>query len=152
MDMTTPGSANQARIVNPDTVTEAVAFLTNEGYHSALQHLADEPTDRFRPGGLRVDYTFRFEGPTDPSDAAIVMGVSWPETGRKAVIVSAYGPTADSDEAALLTALAAHQRSGGPQGSPRFAAGPPRTLMALPGVRVSRTDPCPTTRPASAQP
>ena len=53
-----------------------------------------------------VDFTFRFEGPSDPGDQAIVLGVSCTAWGRKGIVVSAYGPDADPEEAALLVALA----------------------------------------------
>ena len=64
----------------PDTVTEAVAFLAEEGYVEdyrlcpegivATGHEAPHPT-----ATAVVDHTFRFEGPSDPADEAIVLGV-----------------------------------------------------------------------------
>ena len=99
----------------PDTVTEAVAFLASEGYvedyrlcHGGIEspdHDAPHPADN-----AVVDHTFRFEGPSDPGDEAIVLGVRCPEWGSKGVIVAAYGPDADPDEAAVLVALT-RQRS-----------------------------------------
>jgi hypothetical protein len=94
----------------PDTVTEALALLAAEGYTEDF-HLT--------PGGIGhawadhpvplseavVDHTFRFEGPTDPADEAIVLGVSCPALGRKGVVVSAFGPTADPESTDLLLAL-----------------------------------------------
>jgi hypothetical protein len=95
----------------PDTVTEAVTFLTSEGYTDEL---------KLDPEGLRcsavegvvpvqsavVDYTFRFEGPSDPADEAIVLGVRFPALGVKGMLVSAYGPDADPDCLETLTSLA----------------------------------------------
>ena len=98
----------------PDTVTEALAFLAAEGYTDELR-LDQNGFEREAVDGAHavrsavVDYTFRFEGPTDPADEAIVLGVRWPGRGRKGVLVSAFGPDADPESAALLTALA--QRS-----------------------------------------
>jgi hypothetical protein len=95
----------------PDTVTDAVAFLASQGYVDEYQLTADglAAADSVSTHPLAttiVDYTFRFEGPSDPADEAIVLGVSCTEWGRKGVVVSAYGPYADPDEARLLAALA----------------------------------------------
>ena len=94
----------------PDTVTEAVELLTREGYVDdfrlcadgivAAGHDAPHPTST-----AIVDFTFRFQGDSDPGDEAIVLGVRCTEWNRKGVIVSAYGPDADPAEAALLVAL-----------------------------------------------
>jgi len=97
-------------VQSPDTVTEAVAFLAEEGYVEDYRlcskgivsagHDTPHPTET-----AVVDHTFRFEGPSDPGDEAIVLGVRCPAWGSKGVIVSAYGPDADPEEAALLVAL-----------------------------------------------
>jgi hypothetical protein len=94
----------------PDTVTEAVELLACEGYVDdyrlcadgivSADHEAPHPTVR-----TIVDHQFRFEGPSDPGDEAIVLGVRCPEWGTKGVIVSAYGPDADPEEARVLVAL-----------------------------------------------
>jgi hypothetical protein len=94
----------------PDTVTEAVELLAAAGYVDdyrlcakgikAAGHDAPHPT-----GTAVVDYTFRFEGPSDPGDEAIVLGVRCTEWNSQGVIVAAYGPDADPEEAALLVAL-----------------------------------------------
>jgi hypothetical protein len=103
--------------IMPDTVTEAVAFLASKGYVDDL---------RLTPQGLVVaglddahslktafvDYRFRFEGPSDPADEAIVLGVSCPDWSRKGILVSAYGPYADPEDAALLAALVGPSRQG----------------------------------------
>jgi hypothetical protein len=97
--------------ITPDTVTEAVAFLFSEGYvddcrltAAGLVVAGAEAAHSFVTA--IVDYVFRFEGPSDPADEAIVLGVSCPDWGRKGVVVSAYGPYADPEEAKLLAALA----------------------------------------------
>jgi hypothetical protein len=94
----------------PDTVTDAVVFLASEGYVNDFRLCADgilDPgTGAAHPTGTaKVDYTFRFEGPSDPGDAAIVLGVHCVEWERKGVIVSAYGPDVEPETAALLVAL-----------------------------------------------
>jgi hypothetical protein len=94
----------------PDTVTEAVEYLAREGYVDDLKisRRGIEAPERGAPHPAEtaiVDHTFRFEGPSDPADEAIVLGVRCPEWGTKGVIVAAYGPDADPDEAAVLVAL-----------------------------------------------
>ena len=94
----------------PDTVTEAVELLAREGYVDdyrlcaagivSADHEAPHPT-----ATTIVDFTFRFEGDSDPGDEAIVLGVRCTEWNTKGVIVSAYGPDADPEEAAVLVAL-----------------------------------------------
>ncbi|HEY2814364.1 MAG TPA: hypothetical protein VGJ03_12935 [Acidimicrobiales bacterium] len=94
----------------PDTVTEAVQFLTKEGYRDEIRLVAGG-LECDGVGGVHdaasavVDYTFRFEGPSDPGDEAIVLGIDLPKWGRKGVLVSAFGPNADADEADVLRAL-----------------------------------------------
>jgi len=81
----------------PETVSEAVAFLEAHGYRDQLRLPRD--------GQAVVDYTFRFEGPSDPADEAIVLGVSLADGNRRGVIVSAFGPGAEPEDAALLVSL-----------------------------------------------
>ena len=104
-------SSTHAGSTTPETVTEAVAFLASEGYvddfslsSEGLIVFGTETTHSIK--SAIVDYTFRFEGPSDPADEAIVLGVSCPEWGRKGTVVSAYGPYADPEQAAMLAALA----------------------------------------------
>jgi len=87
----------------PDTVTEAVAALRALGYDADVEIddgvvrccvcAAAHPFDR-----LVADHVFRFEGPSDPGDEAIVIGVTCPACGAKSVLVSAYGPDADPEQ------------------------------------------------------
>jgi len=94
----------------PDTVTEAVEYLTREGYVDDFrlcpEGIVSAGHDAAHPTATAiVDFTFRFEGDSDPGDEAIVLGVQCTEWNRKGVIVSAYGPDADPEEAAVLVAL-----------------------------------------------
>ncbi len=97
----------------PDTVTEAVAFLASEGYvddyRLCPEGIVDTATGAAHPvATATVDYTFRFEGPSDPGDEAIVLGVHCAGWGRRGVVVSAYGPDAEPETAAMLVALTSH--------------------------------------------
>jgi hypothetical protein len=94
----------------PDTVTEAVALLASKGYvddfRLSAEGIVDARTTEVHPlHNAVVDYTFRFEGDSDPGDEAIVLGVHCRDWDRKGVVVSAYGPGADPEHAALLVAL-----------------------------------------------
>ncbi|HEX2382139.1 MAG TPA: hypothetical protein VHI95_05855 [Acidimicrobiales bacterium] len=98
------------QVAAPDTVTEAVRFLSERGYiedfefnRAATGDPAALPTDP--DGAAIVDYTFRFEGPSDPADEAIVLGVRVRDSNRKGVIVSAFGSDADPAHARLLVEL-----------------------------------------------
>jgi hypothetical protein len=107
----TPGGVTAAPPPAPDpglrhglpsasTVTEALEQLAREGYEEDLQLGADglscsscgteHPTDL-----VEVDRVFRFEGPSDPADEAIVLGLRCPACGAKGALVSAFGPDAD---------------------------------------------------------
>jgi hypothetical protein len=94
----------------PDTVTEAVALLTELGYVDDLDikdgclvcHAEDAPHPL---AAAVVDHQFRFEGPSDPGDESIVLGLSLPQWGRKGVLVSAYGHDADPEKTEALLAL-----------------------------------------------
>lgn len=94
----------------PDTVTDAIAFLASEGYvddyRLCAEGIVDDRMGATHPvATAKVDYTFRFEGASDPGDSAIVLGLQCPG-GGKGVVVSAYGPEADAETTALLVALA----------------------------------------------
>lgn len=103
-------------MATPETVTEAVAFLAEEGYVEDFRicptGIAHDGHDDPHPvDGATVDHLFRFEGASDPGDEAIVLGVSCGRWGAKGVVVSAYGPDADPEDTAVLTALARSARS-----------------------------------------
>ena len=93
-----------------ETVTEAVQQLQSLGYETdfrldatgidcgacGIQHM---------PERLDVTHTYRFEGATNPSDEAIVLGVRCPDCDARGVIVSAYGPSAEPELFELLVRL-----------------------------------------------
>ena len=105
----------------PETVTDAVRFLADLGYVDDFTLCVDGIVARDADGphpisDAVIDYTFRFEGPSDPGDEAIVLGVHCTQWDRKGTIVSAYGPDADPEEAQLLFALARRARADGNAG------------------------------------
>lgn len=90
---------------SPNTVTEAVNLLADEGY-SANLGLRDESLHaEHDPNRFVIERIFRFEGDSDPADEAIVLGVFCPECDARGTVVSAYGHGADP---VLLARLSRH--------------------------------------------
>ncbi len=57
------------------------------------------------PSDIVIDSTARFEGASNPDDQAIVFGLRCEGCGVRGVLVTAYGPAASAEEAAVITAL-----------------------------------------------
>jgi hypothetical protein len=101
----------------PETVADAVRLLQASGYTDDLDLTATgvhcERCDReHEPERLLVTHTYRFEGPSDPADEAIVLGVQCTTCGGRAVIVSAYGPEADPRLFEMLARLSGERAEG----------------------------------------
>ena len=99
------------------TVTEALAQLEAEGYGDDLRldgvHVSCNTCGAVHPTeSVEVDRVLRFEGPSDPADEAIVLGLRCPECGAKGSMVSAFGPDADPDLAEAFVYLASRARHG----------------------------------------
>jgi hypothetical protein len=100
----------------PETVTDAVATLIAEGYTADFGTAAEADGTVVCPvcGSIHaftsgiVERTFRFEGPSDPGDEAIVLGLRCTNCGALGTLVSAYGPGADPDTFSRLE----HRRPG----------------------------------------
>jgi hypothetical protein len=94
----------------PATVLDAVNFLEADGFGASFSlrgeglhcsacgntHLAE------RAEVLRV---FRFEGPSDPDEEAVVYALRCPVCGAGGTLVSAFGPGADPALADRLVML-----------------------------------------------
>ncbi len=104
-----PADAHPKNPAQPETVTEALTFLAEIGYGDSFE-LAVEGLGPVGAAELhaletaQVDYTFRFEGESDPGDEMIVLGVTCGGTYRGS-IVSAFGPGADPEHVEVLRAL-----------------------------------------------
>ena len=57
------------------------------------------------PDLAQVDHVYRYEGPSDPDEEAIVLALSCPVCGAKGTLVSGYGPATDPDDIDLIVAL-----------------------------------------------
>ena len=95
---------------DPDTVTEALALLDAEGYtedYNLVGSVLTCPACRVTCdlATAVVERQFRVEGPSDPADEALVLGIRCPECGSRGVLVSGFGPDVDPDLAELLKRL-----------------------------------------------
>src|SRR6185503_8448142 len=99
----------------PTTVLDAVNTLAADGFGASFF---------LRDGALRCDAcgsghevkraevvrVYRFEGPSDPDEEAIVYALRCPVCGARGSLVSAFGPNADPDVAERLVMLDARFR------------------------------------------
>lgn len=86
----------------PETVLDAVRQLDMEGFAASFS---------LRPDGLHcgacralhqtstaeVVRVYRFEGPSDPDEEAVVYALRCPVCGAGGTLVSAFGPSADPE-------------------------------------------------------
>lgn len=94
----------------PDTVTEAVRHLKDEGYETEVALVGSELRwGRKGPSSAidvaEVERLYRFEGPSDPGDEMIVFGLCDPASGTRGVLASAFGPSADPEVLDQLVGL-----------------------------------------------
>lgn len=92
------------------TVVEAIEQLRSQGYSDDVSIVADgvRCSRCGRPhsmDGPEVTAALRVEGASDPSDEAIVAGLTCESCGARGVLVAGYGPTGDPAEAAVLRRL-----------------------------------------------
>ena len=125
---------------SPDTVTEAIALLRQAGY--SADFVVDEGHLRADGGSRRcpvdeavVEHLYRFEGPSDPGDEMVVLGLSDPVSGLRGVLASGFGPSADPAVVDSLSGLTSRHL---PVASTReFHTGPGRVTPAL-GYEAAR--------------
>jgi hypothetical protein len=94
----------------PETVVDALDLLRSEGYEFEFQLvdgcLRAEGTQDCPTADAVVERLFRFEGPSDPGDEMVVFGLLDPSSGRRGVLASGFGPSADPEVLDHLTGLA----------------------------------------------
>ena len=92
------------------TLSETLTALKKQGYtedfNLAAAHLtcAGQAIKLF-PADFAVDQHFRFEGPSDPADAAVVYAISSARFHLKGTLVNGYGPSSDALADELIKAL-----------------------------------------------
>ena len=94
------------------TVVEEIEALRDRGYLADFAVTSsgwlrcDTCAHTHRPSDALVESTARFEGASNPDDEAVVFGLRCQGCNVRGVLVTAYGPTATAEEAAVLTELA----------------------------------------------
>ncbi len=96
--------------LNPmTTVSEVLSILREKGYtvdfNLKKNHLLYGISMKLNPGEFVVDKHYRFEGPSDPGDEAIVYAISSPKYNLKGVLVNGYGTSSDSITNEMIKAL-----------------------------------------------
>lgn len=98
----------------PDTVTEAITLLREEGYPAEIELvngcLCWDREDNTDVAAAEVEQLFRFEGPSDPGDEMVVFGLRDPATDRRGVLASGFGPAADPEVLDQLVGLSQRHR------------------------------------------
>jgi hypothetical protein len=94
----------------PATVLDAVNLLEADGYRAQFtvtadgikcsacgrEHMADRAD---------VERVYRFEGPSDPDEEAVVYGLQCPACDARGTLVSGFGPGSDPQIADRLVML-----------------------------------------------
>jgi len=94
----------------PSTVTEAIALLRGDGYVDDVDLFGNDvrcarTATSCSLTAVQIDRTYRFEGDSDPADEAIVLGLRFPDSDVRAVLVSAFGQDAEPEMADFLAGL-----------------------------------------------
>lgn len=100
-----------------ETLSEAMRQLDAAGYADDLRldgaDLHCGRCGRAHPtADAVVEQVRRFEGPSDPADEAILLGLRCPHCGAMGLLVSSYGPDADPALAEAFTYLASRSQHG----------------------------------------
>lgn len=93
------------------TMTGAIVALREEGYTDDFNLLEDclecrSANYTLSPKEFQVDKVFRFEGPSDPGDEAVLYAISSPTRGVRGLLVNAYGIYSNSMANDLVEKLA----------------------------------------------
>src|SRR4051794_20631470 len=92
------------------TMSGTINELRNEGYvedFNLLRQCLECRNGAYRifADEFEVDKFFRFEGPSDPADAAILYAISSDKHGLKGVLVNGYGISSDDITDEMLQKL-----------------------------------------------
>lgn len=98
-------------MITYDTVTEAVNGLKKRGFSldfNLKENCLVCHEHKFNPEDFEIVEVYRFEGNTDPADEAVVYAIQSLD-GIKGVLVSGYGPSADSMSSEMAKKLQIHR-------------------------------------------
>ncbi|MBC5839564.1 hypothetical protein H8R25_16845 [Flavobacterium sp. F-392] len=84
------------------TVTESLNNLSKMGYEYDYNIHQDEIKDQ--PHHFEIDHVYRYEGNSDPSDQAVVYGIS-SKNGIKGVYVAGFSANSDTNVTQILDKL-----------------------------------------------
>ena len=92
-----------------DTITEAFADLKKRGYEYDFnirdsKLACDALQEEYKQGDFEIKEMYRFEGPSDPADEAVVYAIEAP-SGKLGMLVNGYGPSADDQNSDFLQHL-----------------------------------------------
>jgi hypothetical protein len=95
-----------------DTITEAVADLKKRGYThdfniSNNRLNCDQLEKNFGHDDFEIKEIYRFEGPSDPADEAVVFAIEAP-SGALGILVDGYGAYSDDMNTEFVKQL--HER------------------------------------------
>ncbi|MFL5748163.1 MAG: phosphoribosylpyrophosphate synthetase [Niastella sp.] len=95
-----------------DTITEAVADLKKRGYthdfNISNNRLTSDKLDaHFGHDDFEIREVYRFEGPSDPADEAVVFAIEAP-SGALGILVNGYGMYSDDKNTEFVKQL--HER------------------------------------------
>jgi hypothetical protein len=99
------------------SVVEEIESLRTRGYTADFSVTSDGQLrcetcgHTHRPSDAEIESTARFEGASNPDDQAVVFGLHCDTCGVRGILVTAYGPTATAEEAAVITALSPRRTS-----------------------------------------
>jgi hypothetical protein len=98
---------------NAPTLSGTIERLKTEGYTEDFNLGFDCVHCRNRqlkvlPGDFQIDKYYRFEGQSDPGDAAILYAISSDKHGVKGVLVNGYGIYAEPISNEMLAKLKTH--------------------------------------------
>lgn len=90
-----------------DTVSAAVNGLKTRGYETDFnleENCLICGGDKYDVADFEIVEVYRFEGNTDPADEAVVYGIEG-SNGKKGVLITGYGATADGMSAEMAKKL-----------------------------------------------
>lgn len=93
-----------------DTVSAAVNGLRDRGYtldFNQKGHCLECGGDNMHPDDFEIAEVYRFEGPTDPADEAVVYAIEG-KNGQKGILVDGFGASSDPISAEMAKKLAYH--------------------------------------------
>lgn len=92
------------------TLSEVTNVLKKRGYtmeFNLKEHYLEcvENNQKLYPGEFVVDKHYRFEGPSDPGDEAIVFAISSSKYDLKGVLIDGYGISSEGISLEMIKAL-----------------------------------------------